>query len=410
MSDAKQKKINQKSERRKQKVEARGGGERPEHTQQQQSHQGSARSDAGSVVSHTTTATVAPAPSNSPFKHLHRTPNSSVKPEIVHPQISRLGALLSNFSIVGADARTLALMSGLKLVISSYSTPAGTTLSRNLLSVISPQISHLESCRPKSISNGSAIRWLKLQIANIDPDMDDNDVSTRSIEELILTTTLKARNHLCMLIDYYVRDRITLAGEEIVKNTLKKLSTTTHSTILVYARSSIIEKTLIEAKKAGKLFNVIIVDAKPLNEGKKLLSKLTEAGIECTYSHLTALQSLLPNVTFTLLGAHAILANGSLYSRVGNASVALLSKLHNVPVYTLAESYKFVDRVMLDSITTNELAPEAFRLDIEGLGPNARQESLLYDVTPAKFIEGVISEVGIHPPTSIPALMFRGRV
>lgn len=213
-----------------------------------------------------------------------------------------------------------------------------------------------------------------------------------------------------MLIDYYVRDRITLAGDEIIKNTLTKLSSTTHSNILVYARSSIIEKTLIEAKKAGKLFSVTLLDAKPLNEGKNLLSTLTEAGIDCTYSHLTALQSLLPNISFALLGAHAILANGSLYSRAGNASVALLSKLHNVPVYTLAESYKFVDRVMLDSITTNELAPEAFKLDIQGLGPNVREESLLYDVTPAKFMDGVISEVGIHPPTSIPALMFRGRV
>ena len=188
------------------------------------------------------------------------------------------------------------------------------------------------------------------------------------------------------------------------------MSDNKHSTILVYARSSIVEKTLIEAKKAGKLFNVIVADAKPLNEGKNMLTKLTEAGIACTYTHLTALQSLLPTVTMTLLGAHAVLANGAVYSRVGTASVALLSKLHGVPVYTLAESYKFVDRVMLDSITTNELAPEAFRLDVEGLGTNARQESVLYDVTPPKFVSDVISELGAHPPASIPALMFRGRV
>lgn len=172
MSEAKQKKINQKSERRKQKVEARGGGERPEHTQQASQHHGSVKSDGGSVVN----STAPVATTANPFKHLHKSPNTIVKPENVHPQISRLGSLLSNFSIVGANARTLALMSGLKLVIGSYNTPAGTTLSRNLLSVISPQISHLESCRPKSLSNGSAIRWLKLQIANIDPDMDDNDV------------------------------------------------------------------------------------------------------------------------------------------------------------------------------------------------------------------------------------------
>ncbi|TIB97670.1 kinase-like protein [Wallemia mellicola] len=390
MSEAKQKKINQKSERRKQKVEARGGGERPEHTQQASQHHGSVKSDGGSVVN----STAPVATTASPFKHLHKSPNTIVKPENVHPQISRLGSLLSNFSIVGANARTLALMSGLKLVIGSYNTPAGTTLSRNLLSVISPQISHLESCRPKSLSNGSAIRWLKLQIANIDPDMDDND----------------ARNHLCMLIDCYVRDRITLADDEIVKNTLSKLSSTVQTTILVYARSSIVEKTLIEAKKAGKMLSVIIVDSKPLNEGKNLLTRLTDMGVECTYAHLSALPSLLPNINMTLLGAHAILANGALYSRVGNASVALLSKLHNVPVYALAESYKFVDRMMLDSITTNEISPpDLFELDVNGLGQNVRQESLLYDVTPPKLLEAIISEVGIHPPSSVSGLMFRAR-
>ncbi|TIB90040.1 nagb/rpia/CoA transferase-like protein [Wallemia mellicola] len=390
MSEAKQKKINQKSERRKQKVEARGGGERPEHTQQASQHHGSVKSDGGSVVN----STAPVATTANPFKHLHKSPNTIVKPENVHPQISRLGSLLSNFSIVGANARTLALMSGLKLVIGSYNTPAGTTLSRNLLSVISPQISHLESCRPKSLSNGSAIRWLKLQIANIDPDMDDND----------------ARNHLCMLIDCYVRDRITLADDEIVKNTLSKLSSTVQTTILVYARSSIVEKTLIEAKKAGKMLSVIIVDSKPLNEGKNLLTRLTDMGVECTYAHLSALPSLLPNINMTLLGAHAILANGALYSRVGNASVALLSKLHNVPVYALAESYKFVDRMMLDSITTNEISPpDLFELDVNGLGQNVRQESLLYDVTPPKLLEAIISEVGIHPPSSVSGLMFRAR-
>ncbi|TIC71026.1 kinase-like protein [Wallemia mellicola] len=390
MSEAKQKKINQKSERRKQKVEARGGGERPEHTQQASQHHGSVKSDGGSVVN----STAPVATTASPFKHLHKSPNTIVKPENVHPQISRLGSLLSNFSIVGANARTLALMSGLKLVIGSYNTPAGTTLSRNLLSVISPQISHLESCRPKSLSNGSAIRWLKLQIVNIDPDMDDND----------------ARNHLCMLIDCYVRDRITLADDEIVKNTLSKLSSTVQTTILVYARSSIVEKTLIEAKKAGKMLSVIIVDSKPLNEGKNLLTRLTDMGVECTYAHLSALPSLLPNINMTLLGAHAILANGALYSRVGNASVALLSKVHNVPVYALAESYKFVDRMMLDSITTNEISPpDLFELDVNGLGQNVRQESLLYDVTPPKLLEAIISEVGIHPPSSVSGLMFRAR-
>lgn len=65
--------------------------------------------------------------------------------------------------------------------------------------------------------------------------------------------------------------------------------------------------------------------------------------------------ALLQQVSKVLLGAHALLANGSVMSRVGTSQIALVSKAYNVPVLVCCETYKFCERVQTDSFVSNEL-------------------------------------------------------
>jgi translation initiation factor eIF-2B subunit delta len=60
-------------------------------------------------------------------------------------------------------------------------------------------------------------------------------------------------------------------------------------------------------------------------------------------------------VTKVFLGAHAVLANGGIMSRVGSSQVALIAKASNVPVLVCCETYKFSERVQTDSFVFNEL-------------------------------------------------------
>lgn len=55
------------------------------------------------------------------------------------------------------------------------------------------------------------------------------------------------------------------------------------------------------------------------------------------------------------LGAHALLANGYVMSRVGTSQIALVAKAFNVPVLVCCETYKFCERVQTDSFVSNEL-------------------------------------------------------
>lgn len=60
-------------------------------------------------------------------------------------------------------------------------------------------------------------------------------------------------------------------------------------------------------------------------------------------------------VSKVFLGAHALLANGYVMSRVGTSQIALVAKAYNVPVLVCCETYKFCERVQTDSFVSNEL-------------------------------------------------------
>ena len=62
-------------------------------------------------------------------------------------------------------------------VIQDYITPGHTTLSRDLMHYMSPQISYLVTARPLSVTMGNAIRALKYEISILDIDLPEQDVS-----------------------------------------------------------------------------------------------------------------------------------------------------------------------------------------------------------------------------------------
>ena len=73
------------------------------------------------------------------------------------------------------------------------------------------------------------------------------------------------------------------------------------------------------------------------------------------------------------MGAHALLANGSVMSRVGSSQVALVAKSYNVPVLVCCESYKFCERVQTDSFVFNELGQCFCRFTLERFGMNLKR-------------------------------------
>lgn len=239
----------------------------------------------------------------------------------------------------------------------------------------------------------------------------------------------------------FIRERVTAADKLIRDLAATKIEP--GDVILTYASSSIVEQTILQAHKAGVPFSVIIVDSKPLFEGKQLARKLANRGINVRYYFITGVSHAVKDATKVFLGAHAMMSNGRLYSRVGTALVSMLANSHSLPVIVLCESVKFTEKVALDSIVGNEVAPAEELLSeseraaliplksqlpqtsskaddktnpeetktgtsdvlkwIEG-SDNLHHLQVLYDVTPAQYINMVITEYGSLPPSSVPVV------
>ncbi|KAE8349688.1 hypothetical protein BDV28DRAFT_140659 [Aspergillus coremiiformis] len=374
------------------------------------------------------------------FGHLYGQPRRTTVAgagKEVHPAVLALGLQMSNYVICGSSARCVATLLAFKRVIEAYTTPLGTSLSRHLTTHLSHQITYLSTCRPLSISQGNAIRALKLEISSIDPSVPEAD----------------AKATLSDFIDSFIREKITVADQVIATSAAQKIQD--GDVIVTFAGSSIVKQTLLTAHKQGKKFRVSIIDSRPLFEGKNMARTLANAGLEVQYSLVNGISHAIKDATKVFLGAHAMTSNGRLYSRVGTALVAMSAKERaggvEVPVIVCCETVKFTDRVALDSIVVNEIAdadelvPNQPLQQVTGLPgpaaaaapadpkkggnkaapnnppaestpvpngssplanwkdtPNLQLLNIMYDVTPAEYVDMVVTEMGSLPPSAVP--------
>ncbi|GER31015.1 translation initiation factor 2b [Striga asiatica] len=286
------------------------------------------------------------------FRHLPQYEHGTRLPELeskffqldpVHPAVYKVGLRYLSGDISGGNARCIAMLQAFQEAIKDYNTPTEKSLIRDLTTKINGYISFLIECRPLSISMGNAIKFLKNRIAHLPLPLSESE----------------AKANLTSDIDIFISEKIILADKMIVKHAVTKIRDN-DDVLLTYGSSSAVELLLLHAHELGKKFRVVIVDSRPKLEGQKLLHRLVGKGISCTYTHINAVSYVMHEVTRVFLGACSVLSNGTVFSRVGTACVAMVAHQFRVPVLVCCEAYKFNERVQLDSICSNELGdPDA---------------------------------------------------
>uniref|UniRef100_A0AAQ4RIM6 Translation initiation factor eIF2B subunit delta n=1 Tax=Gasterosteus aculeatus aculeatus TaxID=481459 RepID=A0AAQ4RIM6_GASAC len=331
------------------------------------------------------------------FSHLHQysrkaplTQQLGIPSTVIHPAIVRLGLQYSQGIVAGSNARSVALLHAFQQVIRDYTTPPNEELSRDLVNKLKPYISFLNQCRPLSASMGNAIKYIKKEISNIPSQCKEEE----------------AKIKLLNCIERYINEKIVLAAKAIAKYSIEKISD--GDVILFPPNCS------FNAFEKKRKFRVIVVDSRPRLEGREALRRLVQKGISCTYVLISAVSYILPEVSKVFLGAHALLANGYVMSRVGTSQIALVAKAFNVPVLVCCETYKFCERVQTDSFVSNELDdPDDLIVTRKGKTqlehwqkvPSLGLLNLVYDVTPPDFVDLVITDLGMIPCTSVPVVL-----
>ncbi|HMB91139.1 MAG TPA: hypothetical protein VKP65_09855 [Rhodothermales bacterium] len=160
--------------------------------------------------------------------------------------------------------------------------------------------------------------------------------------------------------------------------------------------------TVLAALRAADLPpSVIIAASEPGGEGVGEAEALAGEGFVVTLVADAAMASVLTeaHVDVVLLGADTVLRTGAVVNKVGTHVAALAAKQQRIPVYIVAAADKVshADQVPLEQGAASVLySGEAL---VEVLNP-------LFEVTPARFISGIITEFGILAPDDMRDLAY----
>jgi len=161
------------------------------------------------------------------------------------------------------------------------------------------------------------------------------------------------------------------------------------------------------ATEQGKKIHVFADETRPLLQGARLTSwELWQRGIDVTLicDSMAALVMRQGKVNAVFVGADRIAANGDAANKIGTYGVAVAAKAHGVPFYVAAPVSTF-DLTIPDGsfIPIEERDGEEIR---NGFGKRTALSEInvynpAFDVTPAEFIAGIITEHGIISPVNV---------
>jgi len=158
------------------------------------------------------------------------------------------------------------------------------------------------------------------------------------------------------------------------------------------------------AVEAGKDVRVWVDETRPVLQGARLTAwELDRLGIDATLIADSAAASLMARgaVDVVVVGADRIAANGDVANKVGTYPLALAARYHDVPFYVAAPAStidlatKSGDDIPIEQRDADEIREvRGVRLAPDGVAAH----NPAFDVTPARLVSGIVTEVGIARP------------
>lgn len=160
-----------------------------------------------------------------------------------------------------------------------------------------------------------------------------------------------------------------------------------------------------KAKEAGKKINVFVPETRPFLQGARLTAwELKKNGIKPVLIVDSAVSHILKteNIKGVFTGADRIAKNGDTANKIGTYSLSLAAKENGVPFYVVAPSTTFdLNLKNGKKIPIEERAKEEVTefMGIRTAPVNIDAKNPAFDVTPHKFISGIVTEKGVlYPP------------
>ena len=177
--------------------------------------------------------------------------------------------------------------------------------------------------------------------------------------------------------------------------------------LLTHCNSTAALGVIKKAHAQGKDIKVYATESRPWRQGLLTVRELSEAGIDVTLIVDSAVRSVMRKTDRVFVGADTVTSNGELINKIGTSQLALAADEAGVPFNVCTETYKFSpltmfgDTVAIEERDCGEVAEKG------SLPENVRIYNPVFDVTPAKYINSIITELGILSPGSVYDVMVR---
>ena len=310
-----------------------------------------------------------------------------------------LFAAIRRLAVRGAPA--IGIAAGYGVVLGVRGSTART--SRAFLRDLKRTVDYLASSRPTAVNLFWALDRMMSRAEQLVEAADNSGRKAAARRELAIAPVIAALLEEAKAI--HAEDRQLCAdigrhGSRVLKSGWQVL-THCNAGALATGGSGTALSVVYGATQAGKSIRVFADETRPLLQGARLTAwELQQAGVEVTVLCDNAAASLMhrDEVQCVVTGADRIAANGDVANKIGTYGVAVLAREHGIPFYVAAPSTTFDlslktgKEIPIEERAASEVA--------EGFGQRTVPRGVsvynpAFDVTPARYITGLITEVGV---------------
>ncbi|TAJ45735.1 ribose 1,5-bisphosphate isomerase [Methanofollis fontis] len=170
--------------------------------------------------------------------------------------------------------------------------------------------------------------------------------------------------------------------------------------ILTHCNSEAALACILTAHRQGKEIEVVATEVRPRNQGLLTIRTLNDAGIRTEYIVDSAVRTFINDADLVITGSDAITVNGAVVNKIGTSQIALAAHEARTNMIVAAETYKFAPRTILgERIAIEERGAEEVLDPAIAAGlPNVTVRNPAFDVTPASYVDLIVTEMGAIPP------------
>lgn len=177
--------------------------------------------------------------------------------------------------------------------------------------------------------------------------------------------------------------------------------------IMTHCNSSVALGVIKEAHRQGKDIRVFATESRPWRQGILTVNELADAGVDVTMIIDSAVRSVMKRVDKVFVGADTITSHGALINKVGTSQLALAANEARVQFYVCSETYKFSPMTLFGDMVTIEERDISEVVRPGEIPDSVKVFNPVFDSTPARYIDAIITEQGMISPGSVYGIMVR---